>query len=33
MDNVLTSYLLVVQFPLWWFGMPAVLKGWTCVRV
>jgi NAD(P)H dehydrogenase (quinone) len=19
---------LVVQFPLWWFGMPAILKGW-----
>lgn len=20
--------LLVLQFPLWWFGMPAILKGW-----
>jgi NAD(P)H dehydrogenase (quinone) len=20
--------LLVVQFPLWWFGAPAILKGW-----
>lgn len=20
---------LVVQFPLWWFGMPAILKGWV----
>lgn len=20
--------LLVVHFPLWWFGMPAILKGW-----
>ena len=20
--------LLVVQFPLWWFGVPAILKGW-----
>jgi NAD(P)H dehydrogenase (quinone) len=19
---------LVIQFPLWWFGMPAILKGW-----
>src|SRR5262245_27795450 len=19
---------LVLQFPLWWFGMPAILKGW-----
>ncbi|WP_295456643.1 NAD(P)H-dependent oxidoreductase [uncultured Thiodictyon sp.] len=21
--------LLILQFPLWWFGMPAVLKGWV----
>ncbi|HEX3785519.1 MAG TPA: NAD(P)H-dependent oxidoreductase [Pseudonocardiaceae bacterium] len=21
--------LLVLQFPLWWFGMPAILKGWV----
>jgi NAD(P)H dehydrogenase (quinone) len=20
---------LVLQFPLWWFGMPAILKGWV----
>lgn len=20
--------LLVIQFPLWWYGMPAMLKGW-----
>ncbi|ASR03489.1 NAD(P)H-dependent oxidoreductase [Gordonia rubripertincta] len=20
--------LVVVQFPLWWYGMPAILKGW-----
>ncbi|MFC7764573.1 NAD(P)H-dependent oxidoreductase [Leucobacter soli] len=20
--------LLVLQFPLWWFGVPAILKGW-----
>ena len=20
--------LLVLQFPMWWFGMPAILKGW-----
>ncbi|WP_304503179.1 NAD(P)H-dependent oxidoreductase [Alicyclobacillus sp. SO9] len=19
---------LILQFPLWWFGMPAILKGW-----
>ena len=24
--------VLVFQFPLWWFGMPAILKGW-CDRV
>ncbi|MEN1680296.1 MAG: NAD(P)H-dependent oxidoreductase [Planctomycetota bacterium] len=24
--------LLVLSFPLWWFGMPAILKGW-CDRV
>lgn len=28
MDRILTSDLLVVHFPLWWFGMPAILKGW-----
>ena len=21
--------LLVLQFPLWWFGLPAILKGWV----
>ena len=21
--------LLILQFPLWWFGMPAILKGWV----
>jgi NAD(P)H dehydrogenase (quinone) len=21
--------LLVLQFPLWWYGMPAILKGWV----
>ena len=21
--------VLVFQFPLWWFGMPAILKGWV----
>lgn len=20
--------LLILQFPMWWFGMPAILKGW-----
>ncbi len=28
MERVLASDLLVVHFPLWWFGMPAILKGW-----
>ncbi|MEM7750708.1 MAG: NAD(P)H-dependent oxidoreductase [Pseudomonadota bacterium] len=28
LDNVREADLLVVHFPLWWFGMPAILKGW-----
>jgi NAD(P)H dehydrogenase (quinone) len=28
LDKLLRADLLVLQFPLWWFGMPAVLKGW-----
>jgi len=27
-DDLLWAELLVLQFPLWWFGMPAILKGW-----
>lgn len=27
-DAVLACDLLVVHFPLWWFGPPAILKGW-----
>ncbi len=27
-DKLLQSDLLVIHFPLWWFGMPAILKGW-----
>jgi NAD(P)H dehydrogenase (quinone) len=23
------SDLVIFQFPLWWFGMPAILKGWV----
>lgn len=30
--KILWCDLMVLQFPLWWFGMPAVLKGW-CDRV
>ncbi len=27
-EHILGCDLLVVHFPLWWFGMPAILKGW-----
>ena len=27
-QRLLDCDLLVVHFPLWWFGMPAILKGW-----
>ncbi len=27
-QKLLECDLLVVHFPLWWFGMPAILKGW-----
>ena len=27
-DKLLSCDLLVVHFPLWWFGPPAILKGW-----
>src|SRR5262249_2800641 len=23
------SDLVIFQFPIWWFGMPAILKGWA----
>ncbi|WAC71814.1 NAD(P)H-dependent oxidoreductase [Roseateles sp. SL47] len=26
--KVLWADLVILQFPLWWFGMPAILKGW-----
>jgi NAD(P)H dehydrogenase (quinone) len=28
LDRLLAADLLVLQFPLWWFGLPAILKGW-----
>jgi NAD(P)H dehydrogenase (quinone) len=28
LEDVLWADLVVLQFPLWWFGMPAILKGW-----
>ncbi|MFD0534347.1 NAD(P)H-dependent oxidoreductase [Actinomadura luteofluorescens] len=27
-DKIAWADALVVQFPLWWYGMPAILKGW-----
>lgn len=27
-EHLVGCDLLVVHFPLWWFGMPAILKGW-----
>ena len=27
-DKIDRADTIVVQFPLWWFGMPAILKGW-----
>ncbi|MBL0888237.1 NAD(P)H-dependent oxidoreductase [Myceligenerans indicum] len=26
--KLLRSDLIVLQFPLWWYGLPAILKGW-----
>lgn len=28
-ENVLWADLVILQFPLWWFGLPAILKGWV----
>lgn len=28
LDRVLAADLLVLSFPMWWFSMPAMLKGW-----
>ena len=27
--KVLAADLLILQFPLWWYGMPAIMKGWS----
>lgn len=27
-DKVLKAELLILSFPLWWFSVPAILKGW-----
>jgi NAD(P)H dehydrogenase (quinone) len=29
MDKLEKADLLIFQFPLWWFGLPAILKGWV----
>ena len=28
MDKLARCDVLILQFPLWWLGMPAILKGW-----
>jgi NAD(P)H dehydrogenase (quinone) len=28
MDKLFRCDALILQFPLWWFGLPAILKGW-----
>ncbi len=29
MNKMAEADLLIFNFPLWWFGMPAILKGWV----
>ncbi len=29
MDKLFACDVLILQFPLWWFGLPAMLKGWV----
>ena len=28
-EKVLAANLMIFQFPMWWFGMPSILKGWV----
>ncbi|MCX8282075.1 NAD(P)H-dependent oxidoreductase [Phyllobacterium sp. 0TCS1.6C] len=28
-DKLLWADMLILQFPLWWYSMPAILKGWV----
>lgn len=28
LDKLMAADLLILQFPMWWFGLPAILKGW-----
>lgn len=27
-EKILQADLIIIQFPLWWYSMPAILKGW-----
>ncbi len=29
MDKLFWCDALILQFPLWWFGLPAIMKGWV----
>ncbi|HEX2113376.1 MAG TPA: NAD(P)H-dependent oxidoreductase [Alphaproteobacteria bacterium] len=29
LDKVMRSDLLILQYPTWWFSVPAILKGWV----
>ncbi|WP_424889495.1 NAD(P)H-dependent oxidoreductase [Streptomyces sp. XH2] len=29
LDRLLAADLLILSFPMWWFSLPAVLKGWV----
>ncbi len=28
-EKIRRADLVILQFPMWWFGMPAILKGWA----
>ncbi len=28
-DKLCWAELVILQFPIWWFGMPAIMKGWA----
>ncbi len=28
-EKVLAADAVILQFPLWWYGMPAIMKGWV----
>ncbi len=28
-EKLLQAELVIFQFPVWWFGMPAIMKGWA----